>query len=44
MVSFKSEELKNQAKKVIKKDLPDLVIAEDTEQELELGLEISSAS
>ena len=44
MVSFKSEELKNQAKKVIKKDLPDLVIAEDTEQELELGLEISSAA
>ena len=44
IVSFKSEELKNQAKKVIKKDLPDLVIAEDTEQELELGLEISSAA
>ena len=44
LVSFKSEELKNQAKKVIKKDLPDLVIAEDTEQELELGLEISSAA
>ena len=44
IVSFKSEELKNKAKKIIKKDLPDLVIAEDTEQELELGLEISSTA
>ena len=44
IVSFKSEELKNQAKKIIKKDLPDLAIAEDTEQELELGLEISSTA
>ena len=44
VVSFKSEELKNKAKKVIKKDLPDLVIAEDSEQELELGLEISSSA
>ena len=31
-------------KKVIKKDLPDLVIAEDTEQELEFVLEISSSA
>ena len=44
IVSFKSEELKNKAKKIIKKDLPDLAIAEDTEQELELGLEISSTA
>ena len=34
IVSFKSEELKNQAKKIIKKDLPDLAIAEDTELSL----------
>ena len=34
-VSFKSEALKNEAKKVIKEDLPDLVIAEGSEQELE---------
>ena len=44
VVSFKSEELKNEAKKVIKNDLPDLVIAEGSEQELELGLEISAAA
>ena len=42
VVSFKTEELKNEAKKVIKSDLPDLIIAEGSEQALELGLEISS--
>jgi preprotein translocase subunit SecD len=42
VVSFKSEELKNKAKKVIKNDLPDLVIVEGSELELELGLEVSS--
>ena len=41
-VSFKSEELKNEAKKVIKNDLPDLVILEGSELELEFGLEVSS--
>ncbi len=44
VVSFKSEELKNQAKKVIKKDLPDLVNVEGSELQLELGLEISAAA
>jgi preprotein translocase subunit SecD len=42
VVSFKTEELKNEAKKLIKSDLPDLIIAEGSEQALELGLEISS--
>ena len=31
-------------KKVIKSDLPDLIIAEGSEQALELGLEISSSA
>ena len=44
LVSFKTEELKNKAKKVIKSDLPDLIIAEGSEQELELGFEISSSA
>ena len=44
LVSFKTVELKNEAKKVIKNDLPDLIIAEGSEQELELGLEISSSA
>ena len=44
VVSFKTEELKNEAKKVIKSDLPDLIIAEGSEQALELGLEISSSA
>nr|ACX30630.1 preprotein translocase subunit SecD [uncultured bacterium ARCTIC96BD-19] len=44
LVSFKTEELKNKAKKVIKSDLPDLIIAEGSEQELELGYEISSSA
>ena len=42
VVSFRSEDLKNKAKRVIKNDLPDLVIAEGSELELELGLEVSS--
>ena len=41
VVSFKSEDLKNKAKKVIKNDLPDLVIVENSELELEFGLEVS---
>ena len=44
VVSFKTEELKNEAKKVIKSDLPDLIIADGSEQALELGLEISSSA
>ena len=44
LVSFKTEELKNKAKKVIKSDLPDLIIVEGSEQELELGYEISSSA
>ena len=44
VVSFKTEEHKNEAKKVIKSDLPDLIIAEGSEQALELGLEISSSA
>ena len=44
LVSFKTEELKNEAKKVIKSDLPDLILAEGSEQALELGLEISSSA
>ena len=44
VVSFKTEELKNEAKKVIKSDLPDLIIAEGSEQALELCLEISSSA
>ncbi|MDA8813566.1 protein translocase subunit SecD [Candidatus Pseudothioglobus singularis] len=44
VVSFKTEELKNEAKKLIKSDLPDLIIAEGSEQSLELGLEISSSA
>ena len=44
IVSFKTEELKDEAKKVIKSDLPDLIIVEGSEQELELGLEISSSA
>ena len=44
IVIFKTEELKDDAKKVIKSDLPDLIIVEGSEQELELGLEISSSA
>ncbi|MDG1955662.1 MAG: protein translocase subunit SecD [Candidatus Thioglobus sp.] len=44
VVSFKTEELKNEAKKLIKSDLPDLILAEGSEQALELGLEISSSA
>ena len=44
VVSFKSEDLKNKAKKVLKNDLPDLVIVEGSELELEFGLEVSSSA
>ena len=44
VVSFKSEDLKNRAKKVLKNDLPDLVIVEGSELELEFGLEVSSSA
>ncbi|MDA8871979.1 protein translocase subunit SecD [Candidatus Thioglobus sp.] len=44
VVSFKSEDLKNKAKKVLKNDMPDLVIVEDSELELEFGLEVSSSA
>ncbi|MBT5548206.1 MAG: protein translocase subunit SecD [Gammaproteobacteria bacterium] len=44
VVSFNSEDLKDKAKKVIKNDLPDLVIVEGSELELELGLEVSSSA
>ena len=44
VVSFNSEDLKDKAKKVIKSDLPDLVIVEGSELELELGLEVSSSA
>ena len=44
VVSFKSEDLKNKAKKVLKNDLPDLVIIEGSELELEFGLEVSSSA
>jgi len=42
IVSFRSEQQKNDAKKVIKNELPELVILEGSEKELEFGLEISS--
>jgi len=42
VVSFKSEDLKNEAKKIIKSDLPDLIIIEGSELELEFGLEVSA--
>lgn len=41
VVSFKTKELKTKAKKIIKKELPELVIVEGSEKELEFGLEIS---
>jgi len=42
VVSFKTEKQKNEAKKLIKKDLADLIIVEGRESELEVSLEISS--
>ena len=42
IVSFKNEQQKNDAKKVIKNELPELVILEDSEKELGFSLEISS--
>jgi preprotein translocase subunit SecD len=42
IASFKTEKQKNEAKKLIKKDLADLIIVEGSESELEVSLEISS--
>lgn len=42
VASFKTEKQKNEAKKLIKKDLADLIIIEGSESELEVSLEISS--
>ena len=42
VASFKSEEQKNEAKKLIKNDLFDLMIVEGSESELEVSLEMSS--
>ena len=42
MASFKTEEQKNEAKKLIKNDLFDLMIVEGSESELEVSLEMSS--
>ena len=39
---FKTEEQKNEAKKLIKNDLSDLIIVEGSESELEVSLEMSS--
>ena len=42
MASFKTEEQKDKAKKLIKNDLSDLMIVEGSESELEMSLEMSS--
>jgi len=42
VVSFKTEELKTEAKKLIKDELSDLMIVEGSETDLQLSLEISS--
>ena len=42
MASFKTEEQKNEAKKIIKNDISDLMIVEGSESELEVSLEMSS--
>ena len=42
VVSFKTEKQKNEAKKLIKKDLADLIIVKGSESELEVSLEMSS--
>ena len=42
VASFKTEEQKNEAKKLIKKDLFDLMIVDGSESELEVSLEMSS--
>jgi preprotein translocase subunit SecD len=42
VASFKTEEQKNEAKKLIKSDLSDLMIVEGRESELEVSLEMSS--
>jgi preprotein translocase subunit SecD len=42
VVIFKEQNLKDQAKKIIKEELPDLMIVEGTESELQLSLEITT--
>jgi preprotein translocase subunit SecD len=42
VVIFKEQNLKDQAKKVIKEELPDLMIVEGSESELQLSLEITT--
>ncbi|MDP6727833.1 MAG: preprotein translocase subunit SecD, partial [Gammaproteobacteria bacterium] len=42
VVLFKEQNLKDQAKKVIKEELPDLMIVEGSESELQLSLEITT--
>ena len=42
VVSFKTESLKTEAKKLIKDELSDLIIVEGSETDLQLSLEISS--
>jgi preprotein translocase subunit SecD len=42
VASFKTEEQKDKAKKLIKKDLADLIIVKGSESELEVSLEMSS--
>lgn len=44
VVSFKTESLKTEAKKLIKDELSDLVIVEGSETDLQLSLEISSSA
>ena len=44
IVTFRSEEQKNNAKKVIQNELPELVILEDSKKQLEFSLEISSVA
>ena len=42
VILFKEQNLKDQAKKVIKEELPDLMIVEGSESELQLSLEITT--
>ena len=42
VVIFKEQNLKDQAKKIIKEELPDLMIVEGSESELQLSLEITT--
>ena len=42
VVKFKEQDLKDQAKKVIRDELPDLMIVEGSESELQLSLEVTA--